>query len=160
MHIFLVMVVAGVIATVGVGAIGGAGAGFVGLLIWIGALLILGLVLSSMAKRQVSVRLGAPAELVLEAVLDEFKTLGWTRVNGPGAFNFKARGFGMSMNLGKPVVSVDVEQQEDGSTGVDIWLSTWNSQWGVVGCCDRVVTKVWQVQRRMAQLEADTRTDA
>ncbi|WP_157117467.1 hypothetical protein [Nocardia vaccinii] len=161
MQIFLVALAVGLIATFGVGAVGGFGAGFVAFLIWIGAVLVLGWVLSAVATRQVTLGTSASVGLVMETILDEFGTFGWKRVDGRGALNFKPRGFGMSAaTLKKPVVSIDVERVDDGITQVDIWMSQWSTQGGIVGFCDRVVTKVWLLQRRVVQLEADMRSDA
>ncbi len=161
MQISLVALAVGAIATLGVGAVGGFGAGFVAFLIWIGAVMVLGWVLSAMSKRQVTLGTSASPELVVETVLDEFATFGWKRVDGRGALNFKPRGFGMSAaTLKKPVVSIDVERVDSGITQVDIWMSQWSTQGGIVGFCDRVVAKVWQLRRRVVQLDADMRTDA
>ncbi|GAC1397036.1 MAG: hypothetical protein NVS4B6_07660 [Mycobacterium sp.] len=56
--------------------------------------------------------------------------------------NFRAQGFGInSYAAERPVISVDIEDQGDGTTAVVIWTSSWNSKWGMIALCDRVVSK-------------------
>lgn len=118
--------------------------------VYIVGLLVLGYVLSAMAKQQTSVVVAAPPVDVEQAVLTHFKGIGWKQVNGSGRLNFQSRGIGLSSIGSKnPVISVDLSDSVDGGTEVDVWMSEWASRVGMAASCDRVVTKRWALLRKL-----------
>jgi hypothetical protein len=74
-------------------------------------------------------------------------------VDGRGLLNFQARGLGIgSYGAKRPVISVDLEDLGDGTTGVGIWTSSWNSKFGIMALCDRVVSKKFWLERKLNEL--------
>lgn len=148
------------IAVIVVGTIGllasfasGFGAGFKFFLVYILGAAVLSWVLSAIARRQQDYLVAAGPQAVTAAVQDSFSGVGWKQVDGPGTFNFRARGLGMgSYGAKRPVVSVQIEDQADGTTAVSIWTSSWNSRMGMMALCDRVVSKRFWLGRKLAEL--------
>lgn len=140
----------------------GFGAGFKFFLFYVAAAAVLGWVLSVMARRQQDSLVGASSDVVTAAVRETFSGVGWKQVNGAGTLNFRARGFGFGGFKAKPpVVSVQIEAQSDGTTMVSVWTSQWHSQVGMMALCDRVVSKRFRLERKLAALaSADPPTAA
>ncbi len=152
MEISLAVIVVGTIGLLASFA-SGLGAGFKFFLIYLVGAAILSWVLSAVARRQLDVLVSAPPEAVAAAVRENFAGVGWKSVDGPGMFNFRARGLGMgSVGAKRPVVSVQIEDLEDGTTGVSIWTSSWHTQMGMMALCDRVVSKRFWLNRKLTEL--------
>ncbi|MFE3192551.1 hypothetical protein ACFXHA_26325 [Nocardia sp. NPDC059240] len=152
MEIFLLWVVIGV---VGLFAAGSAGAGsvVVFVLIWAGALIIAAWVMSFQTRRQLDILVAAPIQPTAQLIEQHFHGVGWHRVDGRGQFNFQSRGWGLgSLHMENPVLSIDLEAVDPTRTGVNIWMSSWSSRWGMVSSCDRVLTKRWKLTRKLATL--------
>ncbi|MFF0488668.1 hypothetical protein ACWDSJ_02060 [Nocardia sp. NPDC003482] len=104
--------------------------------------LVSGVVLSAAARKQLETYSKAPRNRVRDTVVDHFGSVWWRDVEGPGDFNYQARGFGLaSAGLRRPVVSIDVVTLDNGNTSVAAWMSAWSQRMGIVGCCDRVYFK-------------------
>ena len=117
------------------------------------ALLVLSLVFSVVAKRQVSYAVAAPRSEAVGLVYAEFKKLGWKEVNGRGELNYQSRGIGVGVQGRKhPVLSIDFEDLPGGATQVDLWMSEWESVLGMVPAWDRVLSKRWMLGRRLARV--------
>jgi hypothetical protein len=150
------------LAVIGVGTVGllasfsnGFGAGFKFFLFYVAVAAVLGWVLSVLARRQRDSLVGAAADVVTAAVRETFSGVGWKQVNGAGTLNFRARGFGFGGFKAKPpVVSVQIEAQSDGTTLVSVWTSEWNSRMGMMALCDRVVSKRFRLDRKLAALSS------
>jgi hypothetical protein len=118
--------------------------------VYIVGLLVMGYVLSAMAKQQTSVVVTAPPVDVEQAVLAHFRGIGWKQVNGSGRLNFQSRGIGIgSYGSKNPVMSIGLTDSVDGGTEVDVWMSEWVSRAGMATSCDRVVTKRWSLLRKL-----------
>ena len=151
---------------IAIGAVGmlmsfasGMAAGLISLLVYILGAAITGWVLSVMARRQLDLVVHASTRAVSAAVADSFSGVGWKSVNGPGQFNFQARGLGLgAYNAKRPVISIDVEDNADGAALVNIWTSAWSSQFGMMALCDRVITKRFRLGRKLAELSSATHT--
>lgn len=155
MEIQLAIVAIGVIGGLVSFAGGDVGSGLTFVLVFIAGVVILSWVLSFMARRQQHWLVNASPAAVNEAVQGCFSGVGWKQVNGRGQLNFQARGFGInSFNSDRPVISVDIEDQGDGTTGVGVWTSSWTTQLGVMALCDRVVSKRFWLGRRLTELSA------
>ncbi|MCK0177620.1 hypothetical protein [Mycolicibacterium sp. F2034L] len=148
------------LALIGIGAIGlvasfanGAGAGLLFFVCYVGAMMVVSWIMTFKARRQDNILVDAPAEAITATIESSFAGLGWKKVDGPGVFNFRARGFGLG-GYGKerPVISIAFEDMEDGTTGVGIWTSSWNSQAGIMAFCDRVVEKKFRLSRELLAL--------
>ncbi|KAF0845287.1 hypothetical protein [Nocardia caishijiensis] len=160
MQIFLIVATVFGLSVVGGFAIG-FGTGLVVILIGAVAIVILGVVLSFIAKRQVDYIVPVPRGDVAQLIVGEFRKLGWKAVDGRGEFNFRSWGFGLGVAgfgdfqaLGHPVMSIDLEDHPGGGTEVSIWMSEGKSRWGQVGGVDRFLSKRWTLSRRLAALAA------
>ncbi|WP_433665098.1 hypothetical protein ACQPW1_24610 [Nocardia sp. CA-128927] len=123
-------------------------------IIYMVGLLVAGWVLSIAARRHVILVAPGPPDVVAEAVARHFKGAGWRAVQGKGDLNFQARGIGLnSYGMEHPVLSIDLVDRQDGSTGVEIWMSEWTRRFGVTACCDRVISKRWRLARKLARLD-------
>lgn len=119
-------------------------------IVYIVGLVILGYVLSAMAKRQASILVSAQPEQIEQAVLHHFKGVGWKQVNGKGRLNFQSRGIGIgSQGSTNPVVSVQILTADESGAQVDVWMSEWTSRAGMATSCDRVVTKRMSLLRKL-----------
>ncbi|MCP2278422.1 hypothetical protein SAMN04244553_3627 [Nocardia amikacinitolerans] len=117
------------------------------------ASLVAGFVLSIAAKNQIDTHAKAPRTRVTDTIIDHFGSVWWRSVDGPGDFNFQARGFGLnSAGLRRPVVSIDVAALDNGNTTVAAWMSAWSQRMGIVGCCDRVYFKRRQLIKKIEAL--------
>ena len=135
----------------------GMAAGLKFLLVYVLGVAIAGWVLSVLARRQLDIVVDASRQAVVAVVKDSFSGVGWKSVNGPGEFNFQARGLGFgAYNAKRPVISVDVEDHADGAALVNIWTSAWSSQFGMMALCDRVITKRFRLGRKLAELSSAT----
>ncbi|MFD3458352.1 hypothetical protein ACFWVM_01465 [Nocardia fluminea] len=115
------------------------------------ALFVLSLVLSAVARRQVSYSVSAPRSEVVGWVYAELKKVGWKEVNGRGELNYQSRGLGVGVQGRKhPVLSVDFEDLPGGGTEVNLWMSEWESVLGMVPAWDRVLSKRWMLGRRLS----------
>ncbi len=129
------------------------------LLIWIaviiGGLFVAGWILSAMAKTQKNVVVRATPAAIAETIDGHFAKLWWPPVAGRGQFNFRARGFGLGGILkGKPTLSIDLAPTPDGATEVQVWMSEWGQQSGIVALADRFVLKRSALFRKLRTLEA------
>ncbi|MFI7004136.1 hypothetical protein [Nocardia sp. NPDC050175] len=130
-----------------------AGSAVVFVLVWLGALVITAWVISFLAKRQLDILVAAPIQSAAEVIEQHFRGIGWRRTDGRGHFNFQSRGAGLgSLNMKNPVLSIDLEALDPTRTGVNIWMSSWSSRWGMVSSCDRVLTKRWKLSRKLVKL--------
>lgn len=135
----------------------GAAAGLKFLLVYVLGVAVVGWVLSTMARRQLDIVVSASRQVISAAVADSFSGVGWKSVNGPGQFNFQARGLGFgAYNAKRPVISIDVEDHSDGAALVNIWTSAWSSRFGMMALCDRVITKRYRLGRKLAELSSAT----
>ncbi|MEV6322903.1 hypothetical protein AB0M45_17155 [Nocardia sp. NPDC051787] len=111
-----------------------------------------GWALTFSARRHLVMVVPAPVGVVGDAVQQHFAGGGWRAVKGEGAFNSQARGIGMSAyGTGNPVVSIELEDLHDGTTGVEVWMSEWMSRIGIAASCDRGVSKKWWLARKLAE---------
>ncbi len=148
------------LAGIALGAIGlfvsfasGLGAGVKFVLFYIAFLLVLSWALTFVARRQQHILLPVPPDAVADAVRANFSGVGWKEVDGRGLLNFQARGLGIgSYGSKRPVISVDIEDLNDGTTGVGIWTSSWHSKYGIMALCDRVVSKKFWLERKLNEL--------
>ena len=129
------------------------------LLIWlfviIGVAFALGWILSAMAKTQQNVVIRAAPADIADTIGRHFNKLWWPPVEGSGQFNFRARGFGLGGVIKKkPTLSIDLQAAPNGATEVQVWMSEWGQQSGVVGLADRVVLKRFGLLRKLRSLEA------
>lgn len=128
-----------------------AGLAFIG--IFFVSLFVLGWVLTFMAKRHLITVVPMPINAVAEAVRNQFHGVGWREVPGNGHFNFQSRGIGLnSYGMENPVLSIDLEDLDDGTTGIEVWMSEWMSRYGIASSCDRVISKRWRLTRKLATL--------
>lgn len=154
MEIFLLWVVIGVAGLFAAGS-ASAESAVVFALVWLGALVIAAWVMSFQAKRQLDILAAAPIRSTAQVIEQHFRGIGWRRVEGRGQFNFQSRGAGLgSFNMRNPVLSIDLEALDPTRTGVNIWMSSWSSRWGMVSSCDRVLTKRWKLSRKLLNLGA------
>ncbi|MGW4365758.1 hypothetical protein ACWEKT_08935 [Nocardia takedensis] len=132
-------------------SVGGFGAVVVYAIGAVVTVLVLSLVLSVVARRQVTYTVAAPRGEVVGLVYAEFKKVGWKEVNGRGELNYQSRGIGVGVQGRKhPVLSIDFEDLPGGGTQVDLWMSEWESVLGMVPAWDRVLSKRWTLGRRLA----------
>lgn len=152
MEIFLLWVAIGVGGIFAAGSVS-AGSAVVFVLVWLGALVITVWVSSFQVKRQLDILVAAPIQSTTEVIEQHFRGIGWRRVEGRGHFNFQSRGMGVgSFNMENPVLSIDLEAVDPTRTGVNIWMSSWSSRWGMVSSCDRVLIKRWKLSRKLVNL--------
>ncbi|WP_131831333.1 hypothetical protein [Mycobacteroides abscessus] len=118
-------------------------------------------VLSAMAKTQKNVVVRADPNLIADTIRGHFTKLWWPPAQGHGQFNFRGRGFGVAGIIKKkPVMSIDLDAQHDGSTEVQVWMSEWGTMYGMVGLADRVVMKRASLFRKLRALEVPTPSSA
>lgn len=126
----------------------------VGIAVFIGVAFIVGWIISSSAKTQQNLVVNAPPALIAETIAGHFSKLWWPPVSGRGQFNFKARGFGLGGVLkGKPVMSIDLEQTPDGAIEVQVWMSEWGHQAGIVALADRFVWKRYTLMKQLRSID-------
>lgn len=136
-------------------ASGGLGAWLKFMLFYIILAAISGWILTVIARRQKDVLVWADPDTVTATVQESFSGVGWKQVDGPGQLNFQARGLGFgSFNADRPVISVGLEGQPDGTTDVSIWTSKGQMQFGFMALCDRVVSKRFWLARKLAELSS------
>jgi len=88
-------------------------------------------------------------------IKSHFTRVWWPPTAGVGQFNFKARGFGLGGVLKKkPTLSIDLQPTPDGATEVQVWMSEWGQQSGIVALGDRVVLKRRSLLRKLRSLES------
>lgn len=127
----------------------------VGILVIFIALLVLGWVLSAMAKSQKALVVRADPQLIADTINGHFGKVWWPPAkDGPGQFNFRARGFGLGgIMTTRPVLSIDLEASPGGGTEVQVWMSSFGHQVGIIALADRVVLKRLSLFRRLRALE-------
>ncbi|MFG1770716.1 hypothetical protein ACGFIX_14175 [Nocardia salmonicida] len=166
MQIFLIVCAAfglGVVVSFSIGF----GTGVVFVLVGGLAVMILGVILSLIAKRQLDIIVPVPRGDVAQLIVTEFKKMGWKSVEGRGEFNYRSWGIGLGVAgfgdykaLGHPVMSIDLEDLPEGDTAVSIWMSEGRSRWGQVGGVDRFLSKRWMLSRKLAALAGSTTNQA
>lgn len=127
----------------------------VGILVVLACMFVAAWVISAMAKTQKNVVVRADPNAIAETIRSHFTKLWWPPTQGRGHFNFRGRGYGMAGIIKKkPVMSIDLEAQPDGSTEVQVWMSEWGTMYCMVGLADRVVMKRASLFRKLRALEA------
>ncbi|MEU2031221.1 cutinase family protein [Nocardia amamiensis] len=151
MEIFVFAVVVGVAGSLAAFWIGfETGLVFIG--VYLASLVVGGWVLTFWARRHLVMVLSAPVGVVADAVQQHFKGAGWRAVKGEGAFNYQSRGIGLgAYGAENPVVSIELEDLHDGTTGVEVWMSEWMSRIRIAASCDRVVSEKWWLARKLAR---------
>lgn len=125
-----------------------------GIAVFVGVAFVVGWILSSSAKNQQNLVVNAAPAVIAETIAGHFNRLWWPPVSGRGQFNFKARGFGLGGVLkGKPVMSIDLEQTPDGATEVQVWMSEWGHQAGIVALADRFVWKRYTLMKKLRSID-------
>lgn len=153
MEVFLIAFAVGMIGIFASWAIS-VEAFFIFAIIYMAGLVVAGWVLSIVARRHVILVAPRSPDVVADAVVQHFKGMGWRAVSGEGDLNFQARGIGLnSYGMEQPVLSIDLVDHQDGSTGVEIWMSKWMRRFGVTASCDRVISKRWRLSRKLARLD-------
>lgn len=117
------------------------------------AVLMAMLVISVLAKKQVSLVTSLSPQRAAEVVNRKFSGLAWKRVDGRGALNYRARGIAIGGRT-PPVMSIDIVTDEDtGFTLVDFWMSEWTSQLGMVNHVEKVFWKRWSIPKALRDAE-------
>lgn len=125
----------------------------IGLVVFIAVAFVLGWVVSSMAKQQREITVQTEPALAVEVIRQHFGSVWWRQVAGPGQLNFRARGLGLGAVLKtKPTLSIDVDQLDASTFSVQVWMSAWAQQAGIVALADRVVLKRAGLFRKLRSL--------
>lgn len=125
----------------------------IGLVVFIAVAFVLGWVVSSMAKQQREITVQTEPALAVEVIQQHFGSVWWREVAGPGQLNFRARGLGLGAVLKtKPTLSIDVDQLDASTFSVQVWMSAWGQQAGIVALADRVVLKRAGLFRKLRSL--------
>lgn len=117
------------------------------------AVVVAGWVISVLARRHVLVATSLSPEHAAQVCDSKFSRLGWRRVDGRGDLNYQARGIG-SRGRTPPVLSISIGTDESGVTGVELWMSEWTSQYGMVNHIEKVFWKRWTLPRALREAEA------
>ncbi len=151
MEIFVFAVVVGVVGLLAAFSVGfETGLVFIG--IYLVFLVVGGWALTFSARRHLVMVVPAPVGVVGAAVQQHFAGAGWRAVKGEGAFNYQSRGIGLgAYGTENPVLSIELEDLHDGTTGVEVWMSEWMSRIGIAASVDRVVSKKWWLARKLAE---------
>jgi hypothetical protein len=107
------------------------------LVILIIAVWLYAVVIGFLARRQVSVDLGAVSPQDVRAAIPAIVGKSWKPVEGKGEFNYQRRGISGIGGLGKakPILSITVDET-DGRTAVGLWMAAWVTQAGVIAGSD------------------------
>jgi hypothetical protein len=117
------------------------------------AVVVAGWVISVLARRHVLVATSLSPEHAAQVCDSKFSRLGWRRVDGRGDLNYQARGIG-SRGRTPPVLSISIGTDESGVTGVELWMSEWTGQYGMVNHIEKVFWKRWTLPRALREAEA------
>lgn len=105
--------------------------------------------LSAFARRHVLIPTALPAARAAEVCEGRFARLAWRRVEGRGDLNFQARGIRFR-GAEPPVLSLDVHT-EDGHTVLEMWMSSWTTQFGMVDHVEKVFWKRWTLPKALRE---------
>lgn len=124
-----------------------ASAVFLVLILIIVGLLVLTFWLNSSAKRQAETQIKLSTTRAADVVHDSFGTLFWKDVDGPGHVNKRRR----TINDTGPVVSIDINELENGGSHVVVWMSHWTTKGPSILGSDEVMRKKRKVIRQLEQ---------
>jgi hypothetical protein len=125
----------------------------IALVVIVAVAFVLGWALSLAAKQQRDITVQAQPADIVDLIQRHFGSVWWREVSGRGQLNFRARGLGLGAVLkNKPTLSIDVEQLSDSTYAVQVWMSAWGQQSGVVALADRVVVKRLSLFRKLRAL--------
>lgn len=107
------------------------------------------------ARKQIEVVVDASPQEVADVVQSHFKSVWWRQVGGGGDLNFQAKGVGMgSYGLENPVLSVQIDETGSGVVAVGIWMSEWESRFGIAGAADRAYFKRRKLVKKLESLRS------
>ena len=117
------------------------------LILLIVGILILTFWMNGSAKRQDETQVKLSPTRVADVVNDAFGSVFWKDVSGPGDLNKRRR----TINGSGPVISVDINQLENGGSHVAVWMSHWTNRGPAVLGADQVMRQKKKVLRRLEQ---------